>query len=297
MTRRLQNPLVLDNCPDPAVTRAGDVWVMASTSNHNDAPDKFPLRVSKDLQSWEIVGHVFPRGQIPQWATADFWAPELHRMGDRWVCFYTARNRDGILSVGVAEADAPTGPYRDLGKPLLEDSRLGLIDSHLYRDATGTYWLSWKVDGNGQRPQEPTPIYLQEIATDAHSLRGERYELITNDLPWEDDVVEGPWIVKRGEYFYLFYAAHKYDTDHYATGVARARTLTGPYEKYPTPILASRGRFRGPGHGCVVEDGREDWFVYHAWEEGKIGGTWPRMPCIGAIRWGANGWPTIEPCD
>lgn len=296
MPRRLQNPLVRDNCPDPAVVRADRHWVLVSTSNHNDTPDKLPLRRSTDLEHWEPFGFVFPKDRVPPWAVADFWAPEIHRVGDRWVCWYTARDRTGVLCLGMAESDAIEGPFVDLGEPLLRDpaGRVGLIDAHCFRDGSGSYWLSWKVDGNDLRPMEPTPIYLQRIAEDGKTLLGERIQLLTNDLPWEGAVVEGPWIVERDGFFYLFYAANAFDTDAYATGVARARELNGPYEKRREPILASGPRWKGPGHGCLVRDGDREWFVYHAWEGDRIGGTFPRMACIAAVRW-QDGWPVMTP--
>ena len=291
---RPTSPLIADNCPDPAVVRAGDGWVLACTSNLNDAPDKLPLYRSPDLARWEPMGFVFPRDRVPSWAISDFWAPEIHRVGDRWVCWYTARDRSGLLCLGMAESETIDGPFRDLGAPMMRDEagRVGLIDAHFFGDREGRGWLAWKVDGNGQEPMEPTPIYLQELAPGDRAVRGERFEILTNDLGWEGAVVEGPWIVERDGFFHLFYAGNAYDTDAYATGVARARSLSGPFEKRGAPILVSGERWKGPGHGCLVTDGERDWFIHHAWERNRIGGRHPRMACVAEVRW-HDGWPSL----
>ena len=45
---------------------------------------------------------------------------------------------------------------------------------------------------------EPTPIWIQQLAEDGLSLRGNRHLLITNNASsWEGGVVEGPWLIHR----------------------------------------------------------------------------------------------------
>jgi beta-xylosidase len=46
--------------------------------------------------------------------------------------------------------------------------------------------------------------------------------LIKQDESWEGDLVEGPWIIHRNNYYYLFYSANSYCNDKYAVGVARS---------------------------------------------------------------------------
>ena len=51
--------------------------------------------------------------------------------------------------------------------------------------------LIWKDDGNAVGG--PTPIWIQQLAEDGLSLRGNRHLLITNNASsWEGGVVEGP---------------------------------------------------------------------------------------------------------
>jgi arabinan endo-1,5-alpha-L-arabinosidase len=298
----MKNPLIRDNVPDPCVTRLADgTYVLASTTNHDEEPDKFPLRRSPDLVEWsEPFAHVFPRGQTPSWARADFWAPEIHRMGDRFICYFSARHVGGQLAIGAATAAAVEGPWTDIGKPLVVDDEVGWIDAHLFQDPEdGASWLFYKGDHNALRPRQPTPIVVRRLSADGLSFAGDPITLFVNDLPWEGKVVEGPWVVARDGRYYLFYAAGEYDTAGYCTGVARATSVTGPFEKHPMPVLTSHDDWSGPGHGCLVvgPDGN-DWFVYHAWEGDKIvkhgsSERWPRMALAARVEW-RGGWPVFE---
>src|SRR5437762_2002933 len=49
-----QNPVLAENCPDPAVIRAGGTYYLTCTSGN--APDAFPIRRSGDLVSWKPAG-------------------------------------------------------------------------------------------------------------------------------------------------------------------------------------------------------------------------------------------------
>jgi arabinan endo-1,5-alpha-L-arabinosidase len=303
LARPHRNALVRENCPDPAIFRAhgpSALFYVVCTTNDNDAPDKLALRRSADLVTWEPAGFVFPRGAWPTWARRDFWAPEIHRVGDRYIAYFTARDLGGQLCIGAATADHPEGPWRDLGQPLLRDPGVGLIDAHYFQDSDGRSYLYWKEDGNGLRgaARRPSVICAQEIAADGLTFVGPRVELIRNDLRWEGLVVEGPWVVHRHGAYFLFYAAHKFNSRRYATGVARSASPLGPFEKLESPILRSNRRWHGPGHGSVISIGERDYFVYHAWEPGRIDRRWdvsvhPRMMLVDRIEWD-GGWPRIH---
>ena len=94
---------------------------------------------SKDLKSCGPVGHIFPADKRPSWTKENsyFWAPEIHRVGKRWVVYYTAEDKSGKLALGAAWTKTPEGPWTGLGRPMLENPRVGLIDSHFFRDSDG----------------------------------------------------------------------------------------------------------------------------------------------------------------
>jgi len=166
------SPRILAGYGDPAVLKTDEGYIVVATSN--DAPDAFPILRSHDLKSWSHEGFVFPEGQAPAWTAqgqkvGDFWAPEMAKVGNEYWLVYTARQRSNALAIGLAKSDNPTGPWRDLGHPLLTAHAAnttglpddpaqpllsgGVIDSHIFIDANGTRYLFWKRDTNGVWPR------------------------------------------------------------------------------------------------------------------------------------------------
>jgi beta-xylosidase len=292
-----QNPILAQNLPDPAIVKvdggkAAGYYMVGTAGSPGDRKRDavFTIQQSGDLTGWKAVGAVFAPGRWPTWAKRDFWAPEIHQVGNKFVVYYTARDHSGRLSIGAAWAKDVRGPYTDLGRPLIRDHRTGVIDSNFFKDDKGRPYLVWKLDGNDVN--KPTPIYVQRLSPDGMKLEGSRQKLITNDQKWEGPLVEAPWVVKRGEYYYMFYSGNMYNTDRYATGVARSRSPFGPYEKQPEPVLRSNGHWAGPGHGAIIQKDGKDFYVYHAWKADKIGDPNPRMVLMDQIDWD-GGWPKI----
>lgn len=286
------NPVIPYDCPDPGVLGVNQVdgphFYMVCTGG------TFPIRHSRDLVLWNDTGAaVLPAGK-PAWAANGFrnWAPELHRVGDRYVAYFTTVNAADVLSVGAAWADDPLGPYVESPGPLVEHP-LGVIDASYYDDS-GTPYLTYKIDGNSQG--KPTPIFIRQLTPDGLAFAGDPVQILTNDAnTWEGGVVEAQWLVKRDDYYYLVYSGNVYD-HRYRTGVARSTSLFGPYEKHGAPILANNERWVGPGHGTLLSVGGVDHFVYHAWTNNGSGthdGAKGRQVLVDRVVW-ESGWPRIH---
>lgn len=284
-----RNPVKAGDYPDPSVIRVGDdYWATATTSEW--APH-FPLLHSKDLINWELKGYVFDTP--PSWTKGSFWASEIAEDKGRFYIYYTARRHDNRLAVAVATAAHPAGPYTDHGELVAQEA--GSIDAVPFTDAKGVRWMLWKEDGNSRKL--PTPIWIQRLRDDGLALLGERREILRNDAPWEGAVAEGPFVVRHGEYYYLFYsgAACCGRNCNYALGVARAKDMLGPWEKHlGNPILAANDTWRCPGHGTIVSDrdGRH-WLLYHAYAQNGFVATGRQM-LLDEVVFGADGWPTIN---
>jgi beta-xylosidase len=171
----------------------------------------------------------------------------------------------------------------------------GSIDAVPFDDENGERHLVWKEDGNSRK--QPTILWMQRLNEDGTKLVGDPKELIRNDTPWEGAVVEGPFIVKRDGWFYLFYSGSGCCGAgcNYAMGVARSRSLHGPYEKYArNPILAGNATWKCPGHGSIVTDPQGRYFLmYHAYAV-KDSVFTGRQALLDEVKFGADGWPSIN---
>lgn len=248
--------------PDPSVVKIGDTyWATATTSNWAPA---FPILKSKDLVNWQTVSNVFT--YLPRWADYYFWAPEISYDNGKVYVYYAAHKKGGSLCLAVASADQPEGPYSDLGPIMCQD--VGSIDAFPMRDTDGKLYMVWKEDANSVN--KPTSIWAMEMKEDRKGLIGEKKELFRNSTPWEGNLVEGISMVRYGDYIYAFYAGNGCcgGACTYATGVARSKSLLGPWEKYPkNPILIEEDEWICPGHGTPVEKGGKHYFLYHAYNK------------------------------
>ncbi|MEO8797945.1 MAG: glycoside hydrolase family 43 protein, partial [Polyangiaceae bacterium] len=283
------NPVIPVDCPDPGVLYDSGTYYLSCTSGN--AGNAFPIYTSPDLVHWTNKGSILPSAAKPAWAQSDFWAPEIHKVGTHFVAYFSARNTDGVLSVGAASAASPLGPYKALTSPLIHDANMGLIDVSEFNDSDGTAYVLWKEDGNAKGVS--TPIHTQKLAADGLSRTGAISTLITNDEGWEGALVEGPFMIAHGGMYYLFYSANGYASTSYAVGVARASKPTGPFTKLGAPIVTSDGAWSGPGHCSVVDTpGGDTYMIYHAWYAGKVGASPGRVDLTDQLVW-ANGWPSM----
>lgn len=281
---KAQIPNVPGDFADPSVIKVGDTYYASATSS-NWLP-AYPVLKSKDLKNWQWTTNVFP--EKPSWAEHYFWAPELSYENGKVYVYYTARRKGGTLAVAVASADRPEGPYTDHG-PLVEQP-MGSIDGFPMRDENGKLFLIWKEDGNSQR--KPTIMWIQEMNEERTQLLGERREMFRDTDSWERNLVEGVSILRHNNYFYAIYAAAGCCGAGctYATGVARSRSLHGPWEKYSkNPLLTEEGDWKCQGHGTAFKEGDKYYFLYHGYH--KAGGVYTgRQGLLKELRFTADDW-------
>ena len=308
------NPVLDENFPDPTIIRAADGWYYAYGTQTKRAGRIINLQVARsaDLITWKHLGEGLP--EKPRWAadSQKIWAPHVSEHGGRYYLYYSARP-DGTdaLSLAVAVADAPAGPFRDSGRPLLDGPGFTCIGPMAFDDlATGQRLLYW---GSGFGP-----IWVRELAPDRLGFApGSVARPVVQPSGSADPadyhrLVEAAWVHYRAGWYYLFFSGDNCcgADAHYAVLVARARHATGPFETQAAAtanphaaLLAANDHWRAPGHNCVVTDADgHDWLAYHAID--------PRQPTFDAIDdsegysrrvllldrlyYTADGWPAVR---
>ena len=278
------NPVLPGDYPDPSVVRVGGDFYATATSDRW-API-FPVLHSRDLVSWEQIGSVLDKP--PKWAEGRrFWAPEITYSHGRFVVLYAGLRSAGRFCIGAATAVRPEGPWRERGRVTCRPG--GQIDPVAVRREDGTSWLIWKAKGVGGG------LYAQQVDLASLETVSSPVALIEPERPWERGVTEGPTLTKRGEWWYLFYAAGNCCKPPctYVESVARSKSLLGPYEKARQPILRGDARWRCPGHGTLVDtpDGRV-WMLHHAYSGDDVRNR-RRQGVLSRVAFREDGWPVI----
>lgn len=271
------------NFPDPFVlVHGGRYYAYATNANGANVPMAF----SSDLQSWNLLAvpgnpdafhDAMP--SLPAWAARGrTWAPEVIRIGNSFILYFTAHHRGRDQQcIGAAVSRDPRGPFVPQGgEPLVCQHRLGgTIDANPFRDSNGQLYFYFKNDGNHPSARTATHLWGQRLAPDGLSLVGEPVALVRNDAGWEGHLVEAPFMVRRGERYVMFFSANDFAwqrhqrLSNYATGYATCATPLGPCtDAAANPILASSRRplcLSGPGHPAVFEANGRQYIAFHAW--------------------------------
>ncbi len=146
----MKNPIIDAVAGDPFILRDSDMYYMVDTNEGGWTADTFDLYRSADLENWEGPIKILDLKDI-SWADSMAWGPCLLKK-DGYYYFTFAADQ----MIGIAVAEKPEGPYRDiLGRPLLEKNSRGIqtIEPCLFADDDGRTYLYY---GQGK-------CYAQEI--------------------------------------------------------------------------------------------------------------------------------------
>ena len=300
-----QNPLPVA-LGDPFILKAagGKFYLYGTTEGCKG----FKTYSSSDLLRWQDEGVVYEGATPESWTIDCFWAPEVYERDGKYYLWYSANwkeNPDNELEnfrIGVAVADRPTGPFREMFDRPVFDPGYPIIDANLlFDDATGRVYLyysrccykhpvqseiaDWAKDRGRYDEIEESWVYGVELKPDFSGIIGEPQLLLSppqtmNDpqSEWESRSVtslevnrrwtEGSYILKNGDTYYMLYSANFFGGKNYAVGYATSKDPLGPFEKAANnPVLQknteSGGNVTGTGHCMVLDIGGKSYCVYH----------------------------------
>jgi arabinan endo-1,5-alpha-L-arabinosidase len=265
--------------------------------------DGIEIRTSPDRVHWKLVGSVLPNGAT--WASAygdptDPWAPDVsYHFGLYYLYYAVSSFGSNHSAIGLATSRTmEPGSWTDHGLVLSTQTTddYNALDPGLLVDRQGRWWLSLGSFWSGIKMVRLNPATGKPFGSDPTI-----HDISERAFP---DAEEGSYIIEHGRYYYLFvsfdYCCQGVNST-YNVRVSRSTDPTGPYvDESGTPamsgggteILATHGRYIGPGGQTVLRLGGEDLLVYH-WYDGDNDGV--PMLGINPLRWSASGWPSVAP--
>lgn len=267
----------------------GDYWLYPTNAT---GTDRLIAWSSMDQASWRPRG-IALRMRDVAWIKADgarihhLWAPALAAANGRYYLYYSVGpQRPTPSRLGVAVADRPEGPFVDSGKPLLTGGKgFEAIDPMVFIDPKDG--LPYLYTGGSAGAKLRVFVLASDMIT------------IAREIPIEQPArfTEAPFMQVRDGIYYLSYSRGRWNRDSYSVHYATAPGPTGPWT-YRGRILASRGRYRGPGHHSFFQDAKTgDWWIaYHRWDRpGSEPFRGRREIALAPVRYKSDG--TIEPIN
>lgn len=298
-----QNPLPV-SFGDPFILKASDgKFYMYGTGGVEDG---FQASVSDDLVHWENLGRIYQGNTADSWSVANFWAPEVYEIDGKYYMLFSAdwrhnpTNEGENFRIGVAVADKPSGPFKDLMDRPIFDPGYPIIDANLYFEDGKVYLYysrccyknpvksevaDWAKKQGWFDQIEESWIYGVEIKPDFSDIIGEpqlvlRPPVTMDDkqAEWESRSVtskevnrrwtEGSFLFRKGDTYYMMYSANYFGGKNYAVGYATSKSPLGPFVKADNnPILQKNveegGIVTGTGHNMMFENNGLMYTVYH----------------------------------
>lgn len=244
---------------------------------------------TKDLLNWKYEGEIMSSKDISWANVADSaWAAQTVKHNGKYYFYYctwdktakaSSKINAGEQSIGVAVSDSPTGPFKDLGKPIVsgEVTDFG-TESSEWNDIDPTVWIEKDDKGEEHRylAWGNGNYYICELNDDMISVKDQNGDgkitggtsTKTADVIQKTSVTsytEAPWLYRRqdanGNYYgkyYLFYASGWREGMSYATTDDLLNGEWSEGKEIARPNVTSN-----TNHMAVIDFKGKTYFIYH----------------------------------
>ncbi|MBR5536121.1 MAG: family 43 glycosylhydrolase [Clostridia bacterium] len=179
---------------DPNIVIVDGKYYIYPTTDGTDGwrSTYFKTFSSEDLVHWKDEGVILDLKDVA-WSTGVHgWAPTMTERNGKYYFYYSSGSTlTGSKDLGVAVSDSPTGPFVDIGEPLVKGGSMSgqMIDSQVFIDDDGTPYLFW---GNGR-------LYVAQLNEDMISFASDIKDITPSNF------TEGIFVIKRhGKYYYTW---------------------------------------------------------------------------------------------
>lgn len=309
--------LFMGEVADPSIVRGDDGYFYIFATNgivlRSEDACNFELFSTKviDVPDWS-------QDIYPDSSGYGIWAPDVVKIKDKWIYYYSLSAWGRCCGVGYAVSDNIAGPYEDMGKlfDLNEIEIQNCIDPQVIVDDDGSVYMAV---GSFQG------LFLLELTEDGMGLlNGIEYQKENKTLiagkvgGWDGATYEGSYIIKKDGYYYYFGSAGTCcakEESTYRVYVGRSESIYGPYvgstSKIPLTQSGSGKTYgdlvlwagsdktksiAGPGHNSILKDDKgEYWIYYHAYSDDDKFAT--RHLFMDKLSWNESGYPYVSYYD
>jgi hypothetical protein len=222
---------------------------------------------------WTWVGDALPK--LPSWVTPgspSVWKPSVADINGTWTLWGSAiLGQSYDLCMYRATGPGPRGPFTVDTSPAVSPANFcasstgGDIDPEAVRARDGTWWLSWKDNGNvtGQA----TALLSVQLGADGEPT-GPVHTLATSNQPWEVGMVESPSFIQdvvTGVWWLTLSGGDFGTPNSYQIAAMPCASLAGPcYDAYTVHLVATNSQGVGPGEqSAFTEPDGAMWILYN----------------------------------
>lgn len=260
------------------------------------------VRSSTDILSWANAGNVF--SAVPAWVSTavgstltDLWAPDVSYFNGQFHVYYagsTFGSNDSVIGLATTpKLQSPTWTDQGLIVQSKSTDDFNAIDPNVSFDSSCTPWLAFGSFWSGIKMRK-LDASTGKLATDDTTT----YSLASRN----GGAIEAASIIAHNGYYYLFVSFDlccKGTSSTYRTMAGRATSITGPYtdragtdmmQGGADQLLATSGRYIGPGGGTAWYDGNNPIYVYHYYDGDDNGNSKLQ---VRPIVFGTDDWATL----
>lgn len=298
------NPVLPGFHADPEIVYSnltGKYYIYSTTDGHPGWGGwYYTAYSSNNLKDWTYEGIVLDlKSDQVSWADGNAWAPAIEEKktkdGYRYYLYFSGNPKNGGgKQIGVATADSPTGPFTDLGYPMITESPVGRgqqIDVDVFTDpVSGKSYLYW---GNGY-------MAGAELNKDMVSIKKKTLAVLTPEGGTLQDYAyrEAPYVFYRNGLYYFMWSVDDTGSPNYHVAYGTSTSPLGPIKVATDPIVTIQNpekEIYGPAHNSVIcKPGTDEWYIVyhrinkHYLDKSLSPGT-HREVCIDRLEFNADG--------
>lgn len=294
-----QNPVLTGYYADPEILYSNKTnqYYLYPTSDGFDGWGGYYFKTfsSSNLKDWKDEGIIIDLKKDVSWADGNAWAPciiekETGKNKYKYYYYFSGGKEGEPKKIGVAVSDDPTGPFVDMGKPLIDFKPDGVkggqeIDPDVFSDPkTGKNYIYW---GNGY-------LGAAELNKDMVSIKKNTVKMMTPDQTFREAI----YVFYRNGIYYFLWSEDDTGSANYKVRYATAKSPLGPLTIPLDNIVIMKDESKGiygAGHNSILQvPGKDEWYIVYHRISRPDGITKPypgtyREVCIDKMEFNADG--------